>query len=230
MTAAGPTRVARLVGRVRGAIASGKLVPGQRVTEAGLAAEFGTSRTPVREALRILTQEMLLEHSPNWGYRVSRLDIEDLDELYAVRVAIECQSVGRLAEGRGDLTTVESLLTTWDIDPATVSPHVDLVFADEQFHESLAAASGGTVLLPMLQLINRRLHSSRMREFIDAVRVQRTYAQHVEILRAIFAGAAPLATALMTAHVLEGKQYVRGALAGEHSPTTPSAAESRSAS
>ncbi|HEX2027935.1 MAG TPA: GntR family transcriptional regulator [Nitriliruptorales bacterium] len=205
----GGTRAGKLVDRLRGDIAAGKFAPGERLTEGALADTYSVSRTPVREALRVLTQEMLLDHVPNWGHRVSRLRLSDLDDLYAVRLGVERQSVHRLAGGMGDLAAVRGLLAVWDVQPVEYHADVNLVFADENFHETLAAASGGTVLLPTLQLINRRLHSLRIREFIDEDRVRRTYEQHATILHAILDGDATLATALMHAHILEGQRYVR---------------------
>jgi len=79
--------------------------PGDLPTEADLAAQFETSRTPVREALRILTQEMLLEHSPHWGYRVSRLDVRDLDDLYGSLST--CRAGARVADRRLSPTCTE---------------------------------------------------------------------------------------------------------------------------
>jgi len=205
------TRGSRLIDLLRADIAAGEFEPGARITEAELADTYGTSRTPVREALRVLTQEMLLDHVPNWGYRVARLQLGDLDDLYAARIGIERQAVLRLAEGHGDLGSVRRLLTIWGVPVDAIQPDVNLVFADESFHEALAQASGGTVLLPMLQQINRRLHGVRIREFIDAERTRRTYLQHAAILQAILDADGPLAVALMLSHILEGQRYVRRA-------------------
>lgn len=209
--AAGPgtgTRAGKLTDLLRRDIAAGRFAAGERLTESKLAEIYGTSRTPVRETLRVLTQEMLLDHVPNWGHRVARLRLSDLDDLYAVRLGVEQQSVSRLTEGAGDLRAVRDLLEVWDVDQAESAADVNLVFADEEFHETLAAASGGTVLLPTLQLINRRLHSLRIREFINADRVRRTYQQHAGILHAILDGDPRYATALMRSHILEGQRYV----------------------
>lgn len=203
------TRAGKLVDLLRGDIAAGRFASGERITESKLAEMYGTSRTPVRESLRVLTQERLLDHVPNWGHRVARLRLSDLDDLYAVRMGIEQQSVSRLSEGTGDLGAVRELLEVWGVNPAESPADVNLVFADEEFHETLARACGGTVLLPTLQLINRRLHSLRIREFINEDRVRRTYEQHAGILRAILDGEPRYATALMRSHILEGQRYVR---------------------
>lgn len=220
-----PTRTEGLANRIRADIAANVHGGGDRLTETELATRYGTSRTPVREALRSLVQESLLEYVPNWGYRVARLRLGDLDDLYAVRLAVEQQGVQRLADGRGDLDVVARLLVAWDRPPPAADP--ELVFADERFHEQLAQAAGGAVLLDTLRSINRRIHALRIREFVDPGRVRRTFDQHVAITRAILDGDPALATTLMAAHVLEGQRFVRSqALAlglVEHAPTSADA-------
>ncbi|HWH31557.1 MAG TPA: GntR family transcriptional regulator [Egibacteraceae bacterium] len=209
----GATRTEALTGRIRRDIATNQLPAGMRLTEKGLARRYGVSRTPVREALRSLAQEALLEYAPHTGYRVTRLLLSDLDDLYAVRIAVETHAVRRLAGGVGDRETVEDLLATWSRSPQEAPPPADadgtLISADEDFHEALASAAGGSVLLETLRTINRRIHAIRMREFIDAERVSRTFEQHAGIARAILAGDPDLAVALMHAHILEGHRYVR---------------------
>lgn len=204
----GRTRTEGLVDRIRSDIAANRYAPGVRLTEKGLAETYGTSRTPVREAARALVQESLLEYVPNWGYRVARLRMRDLDDLYAIRLAVEQQSVRRLADGLGDLTVLGDLLEEWTAPPPP-APSANLVFADESFHERLAEAADGAVLVDTLRSINRRIHALRLREFVDADRIVRTYDQHAGILRAIVDGDPVLATALMTSHILEGQRFVR---------------------
>lgn len=203
------TLTGSLVETIRADIAVGVFPPGLRLTEEALAERYGTSRTPVREALRALVQESLLVYVPNAGYSVTRLRLRDLDDLYAIRVAIETRVVRRIADGLGDLDAVSSLLDRWGTVPSTPLPDVNLVFADESFHESLASASASPVLDEMLRSINRRLHALRMREFVDPERIRRTYIQHADILRSILAGDGGLAAARMEAHILEGHRFVR---------------------
>lgn len=204
------TRTEALTGRIRADIVGNVLPPGLRLTEKGLARRYEMSRTPVREALRTLAREALLEYAPNAGYRVARLALADLDDLYTLRIAVERECVRRLASGGGDLGVVRALLEVWAAGPqAAPDPEGSLVAADEGFHEALAAATGGTVLVQTLRNINRRIHSLRVREFLDPVRVMRTYEQHAAILRAILDRAGDLADALMAAHILEGHRFVR---------------------
>ncbi|MBA3907080.1 MAG: GntR family transcriptional regulator, partial [Pseudonocardiales bacterium] len=68
--------------RLRGEILSGALVPGERIVEEQLTRRFGTSRAPLREALRLLGQQGLVEHLPRRGVRVTQLSGRDIDELF----------------------------------------------------------------------------------------------------------------------------------------------------
>src|SRR5437868_12655703 len=78
-----------VVRRLRAEILSGELAPGERIVEEQLTRRFGTSRAPLREALRLLGQQGLVEHSPRRGVRVTRLSARDIGELFTLRDALE---------------------------------------------------------------------------------------------------------------------------------------------
>src|ERR1700722_5322169 len=88
---------------IRQALCSGRFQPGQALSEAGLAAEMGISRGPVREAHLLLAQDGLVVHSPNRGFSVVQLTTEDLDEIRQVRIPLETMALTtarpRLSEG-----------------------------------------------------------------------------------------------------------------------------------
>ena len=87
--------------RLRAEILSGRLMPGERLVEEQLTRRFGTSRAPLREALRLLGQQGLVEHLPRRGVRVTALSARDIDELFGLRDALERYAVQTaLADGR----------------------------------------------------------------------------------------------------------------------------------
>ena len=88
--------------RLRGEILSGELAPGERIVEEQFTRRFGTSRAPLREALRLLGQQGLVEHLPRRGVRVTQLSARDIDELFTLRDALE-QFAVRCALGEGGL-------------------------------------------------------------------------------------------------------------------------------
>jgi DNA-binding GntR family transcriptional regulator len=89
-----------VVRRLRAEILSGALAPGERLIEEQLTRRFGTSRAPLREALRLLGQQGLVEHLPRRGVRVVELSARDIDELFTLRDALE-QFALRSALGAG---------------------------------------------------------------------------------------------------------------------------------
>jgi len=201
------TRTEQVVEEIRLEILRNVLPAGARITEESLAERYGLSRTPVREALRLLTRESLLVHVPRAYYEVASVNMDEMDDLYTMRVAVEERVAERIAR-RGAAAEVAGLLDFWSTPPASTDGDVHLVFADERFHESLAAASGSTVLAPMLRNINNRLHALRMRDFIDPVRVMRTYEQHAAILHALLKNDGRLAAGLLRAHIWQSYDFV----------------------
>lgn len=202
------TRTQQVVDDIRLEILRNVLPPGTRITEEGLADRYGLSRTPVREALRLLTRESLLVHVPRAYYEVASINLDEMDDLYAIRVALEERVAERVARRRGAGDELRELLDFWGSGPHSSEGDVHLVFADEHFHESLAAASGSTVLPPLLRNINNRLHGLRMRDFVDPARVLRTYEQHMAILQALLKGDGRLAASLLRAHIWQSYDFV----------------------
>ena len=203
----GLTRTQQVVDELRLEILRNLLPPGTRITEEGLAERYRLSRTPVREALRLLTRESLLVHVPRAYYEVATVNLDEMDDLYTLRVALEERVAERIAR-TGAADELQALLQFWSTPPTEPVGDVHLVFADERFHESLAAASGSTVLPPMLRNINNRLHALRMRDFIDPDRVLRTYEQHRAILEALLKGDGRLAGAILKAHIWQSYDFV----------------------
>ncbi len=195
------------------AIVLNELPPGTKITEEALAERYGASRTPVREALRVLTREELLRYTPRTGYIVLSVNLSEMEDLYTIRVAIEEQAASRLVDADA-ASQLHNLLEYWSDMPAAVAQgDVNLVFADEHFHEALALACGSTVLPPMLRNINHRLHALRIRDFVDPERVRRTFDQHAAILRALIDSDARTARALLLAHIWESYAFVRASAA-----------------
>ena len=157
-----------------------------------MAERYGVSRTPVREALRVLARESLLSYTPRSGYSVQSIDLDEMDDLYAVRIAIEEQSAQRLVSA-GQEGILHNLLEFWGEMPERVAPATSTSSTrTSTFTRPWRLPAGSTVLAPMLETINRRLHVLRIRDFVDPERVRLTFDQHAAILRTLLAGdAAP---------------------------------------
>ena len=90
------------------AILTHQLQPGERVTEAGLAKQMDVSHTPIREALRDLSKEGLIEIIPNKGAYVASLTAKDIEEIYILRIGLE-QLALKLSEGKGHIDKISQM-------------------------------------------------------------------------------------------------------------------------
>src|SRR6185312_6949372 len=113
----------RIAAHLRDAILRGEIAPGSRIRQEEVAERLGTSRLPVREALRILEAEGLTEHTANKGARVPRLDPAELDVLYRMRERLE------------PLALTESLPHLSDADIAELADIHERIMADDDLGE-----------------------------------------------------------------------------------------------
>jgi DNA-binding GntR family transcriptional regulator len=169
---------------LRQAILTGVMTGGTRLVQADIAAQLGVSTTPVREALRDLAAEGLIRMDPHRGAVVHELDVEELRELYDIRLALEPLAVRRAAELIDDeqLATAQAIQTRMDAetDPAAWA---DL---NLQFHAVLDKAACSPRLVGLIntiqaswgQYVGHALH-------VDPERMKRGNAEHNELLRAL---------------------------------------------
>jgi DNA-binding GntR family transcriptional regulator len=204
----------RVYGELRERLLRGDLPVGRRLVEQQLAAEFQTSRTPVREALRRLEGDGHIVRDPGGGVCPSPPSVKSMRELYEVRVAIE-ELVARRAATAGDRGRLEAidqdwraLLAAWQ-DSRSLPRGPDFVHADEGFHRQLAAASGNDVAESLLGDLNDRIRVLRIYDFTTDDRIGATITEHLEILACVLARDADAAAAFMRAHVQRSALVVR---------------------
>lgn len=160
--------------------------PGHRFTEEGLCDEFGVSRSPVREALRMLVENNLVDKMPHKGYSVKQLDMQEIHDLYDVRMALETFVIERLTQSEYPETEWKELYRTWkDLRKAVITNSSDFAKSDEDFHERLAIWTGNRTLLQQIRSIDERLHFIRMTDITTAERLRATCEQHLRILDCI---------------------------------------------
>ena len=130
---------------IREAIASGELKPGDQIVEAAMAARIGVSRSPVREALRQLEQQGLVESVPNKGTYVAALGPADVEEIVLLRGALEGLAARLAADrmGRRDVRALEDIVQRMERHTGP-GPHEESAFieADAEFHSALVRFSG----------------------------------------------------------------------------------------
>ncbi|MEZ5076953.1 MAG: GntR family transcriptional regulator [Solirubrobacterales bacterium] len=190
--------------RLREAILSEDLPPGTRIRQAPVAAEYGTSRIPVREALAQLETEGLVTLTPHSGARVARFDIGEHVELYRIRELLEPLAVGESARLLSDEEIAELGRKAERIERSAGEPAAYLV-ADREFHLATYAAAPMTRLLEMIDsLWNQTTHYRRayLRLVREADRdVDLGYLEHRLLLDSLARRDAETAAELVRMHL-----------------------------
>ncbi len=139
-----------------------QLKPGARINEQLLGRELGVSRGPLREALNRLVAEGMLDFVMNKGFFRKAISVDEVFDLYQVRIALERRAVF-LAVQRASDDDIVSVRLFWD-DVMERSPGLstgDLLLADEEFHRRLIALSRNKELSAFMEIVTRRIHVAR---------------------------------------------------------------------
>jgi DNA-binding GntR family transcriptional regulator len=200
---------AAIVATLKERIIAWEYPPEHRLTEEALCAEFGVSRSPVREALRALVTNGFVAKLANRGHAVRQLDLREIEELYDLRKALELYVVERLARDGRAPPEVAALHQAWaKILAGPKRKGEELAELDTRFHETLAQAARNRVLLDQLRAINERLFVFRMIDFGQPDRQQTTCRQHMKIVERILAGDAAGARTAMERNIGDGRSNV----------------------
>ncbi|MFZ0090918.1 MAG: GntR family transcriptional regulator [Solirubrobacteraceae bacterium] len=203
--------------RIRGAILDGELAPGAVMSQVALAEELGISRTPLREALRMLQGEGLVDSEPNRRVRVATMTAPDLEQLYVMRITLEAEAL-RLSV---PLMTPENLagLEGHVAEMAHYAQAKDYrrwVVPHRAFHRALTAPAGQRVNELLGQLFD---HSERYRRLhIGHGPSAWATAGHREILDACKAGDRDLSAGLLASHLARTGFEVSELLDPGHDP------------
>jgi DNA-binding GntR family transcriptional regulator len=187
-----------------------RLVPGDRFSEAEIAARLGVSRTPVREALFRLRNEGLLDVESKSGWFVRAIDFDKLEQLYDLRVLLETASVARLCAQAEPVAALEALKAAWLV-PASerLADGRDVGALDEQFHATLVRAAGNDEIARVHWDLTERIRIVRRLDFTRADRIDATYAEHGKILRSVMQRKPDQAQLLLRSHIEQSKAEVR---------------------
>ncbi|HUB46669.1 MAG TPA: GntR family transcriptional regulator [Acetobacteraceae bacterium] len=186
---------------IRAAILSGHFKPGDRLIEDRLAEEFAVSRNPIREAIRMLASEGLIEVTARRGAVVASLSPQEAQELLEVRATLEAANA-RLAARRRDpavLRQLETILAS-GTDAIAAGRVADLPKLNDDFHAGLAQAGHNRVLSDLMRTLRDRSAPLFRGYGLDFARA--TWEEHAGILRAVIAGDMELAPLLAYRHVM----------------------------
>jgi DNA-binding GntR family transcriptional regulator len=226
--------------RIRQAIVEGELRAGQRLIEQRIAAEFGLSRTPVREALRRLESEGLVRIELNRGAVVRAVSGQDVEDLYELRAHLESLAAERAAQRATpqQLAALNDAVEQFDAAVNRATSRANATHGSPDRHlESLREVSRTNQLVHGL-IVDAAAHerlADLLHRTVDVPLVFAAFAQfdaaglirsglfHRMIVAAITAGEAPRAGALMKEHIYQGRDQLLAGLVGE-STTSQSAA------
>ncbi len=171
--------------KIREDILNGMYNPGEKIVEAKLADELGVSRTPVREALKQLELDGLVENIPNRGVIVKGVTAQDIMDIYTIRETIEAiaakWSVERMTQE--DLDSLKEIYELMEF--YTFKNDVDKIFElNTKFHELIYSATNSRFLEHVLRDFQLFIKSTRYESLKTEGRMQNTLEEHKEILDA----------------------------------------------
>ncbi|MFS2016959.1 GntR family transcriptional regulator [Massilia sp. CT11-108] len=178
------------------------MLPGTRVVERDIAEEFGTSRTPVHEAVQRLADEGLIEIVPRSGTFVSRIPLDALDEANLVRHALETAIIEKAAErvGPDDMARLRAILAEQEA-AITANDFGTFHRTDERFHALLAELSGYPGVWPIIQQAKTQMDRYRQLTLPLEGRMAGVLEEHRSVVDAIEARDPARAVAAMREHL-----------------------------
>lgn len=205
----GASAGARLRDEIENEILTGRLPPGTRLDEVPLAARFGVSRTPIREALMQLSAAGLIEIRPRRGAIVTEIGPERLVEMFAVMAELESMA-GRLAARRHAEADATALRTTLDACRAAAGAgETDVYYYEnERFHQAIYAASYNGFLIEQCTGLHRRLKPYRRLQLRVGNRMVTSLAEHEAVVGAILARDGQAAADALRDHIaIQGERF-----------------------
>ena len=190
-------------------ILSGKYERGEIITEGKLSAELGVSRTPVREALRRLDQEHLIEESGK-GSIVIGISEKDLEDIFLIRKQLECLAASMAAKNHTDEQLAE-LKETLELQEFYVAKadteHVK--YMDNKFHRILYKLTGSTVFFDTLVPLHRKIQKYRRASLQSKSRAAESVQEHRKIYEAIALGDEKLAYETVLEHIENAYNHIK---------------------
>ncbi len=193
--------MAHLVERLRAEILAGRQPPGTRLVENDLTLRFSVSRGPVREALRRLAAEGLIEHLPNRGALVRRLTREEIRELFQIRVELEALAARLAAEERDAARRAQFASAIRPIFAESTREAGAYMAENEAFHDAVMRLAGNRQLRELAVRLQLPLIMAQVGDILTSQVLELSVGEHRAIGAAILAGDGAGAAAAMRAHL-----------------------------
>ena len=190
---------------VRGLILSHRLAPGSWIDEKALAAEYGISRTPLREALKVLAAEGLVTMKLRRGAYVTEVSLRDLTEVFHLLALLEGDAAGVVAERAtpAQLAELEALHRGLESE---LGDRDRFFAANERFHLRLLEIADNRWRLQMVADLRKVMKLNRHHSLFKQGRLEASLNEHRQIMSALRARNADRAQRLMREHIANGKE------------------------
>ena len=214
MTTEEPTVLAETVAEaLREQIVRGELLPGERIVERTLGVTLQVSRTPIREALKLLRSDGLVEISKNRGARVAGYSVKEARDLFDVIGALEGMAAERVAKAM----TGEQLAALETLHAAMLAHYYnreldDYFAANSAVHDAIVTVAANEALAESHGRLSLRARRGRYMAIMDATRWRQAVDEHEALMRAFRAGDAPAAGRIWTEHLHHTGESVAEAL------------------
>ncbi|MFD5568366.1 GntR family transcriptional regulator [Streptomyces cadmiisoli] len=197
----------RVADALRAALIAGELRTGEVYSAPALAARFGVSATPVREAMLDLAKEGLVDAVPNKGFRVTAVSERQLDEYTHIRALVEIPTTAGLAR-TADPVALRALRPVAQeiVTAAAAGDLIAYVEADTRFHLGLLALAGNAHLVEVVRDLRGRARLYGLTKLVEEGRLRASAEEHLELLDALLARDEDAVRAVMTRHL----GHVRG--------------------
>jgi DNA-binding GntR family transcriptional regulator len=201
--------VERLFERMRAHIIEGRFAPGQRLVEADLTEQFKISRGPLREAVRRLAAEGLVDITHNRGARVKRLDHTEVLSLYEVREVMEGLAA-RLAAERASTAERKAIKASFDeMAKALAANNVrGYIALNSSFHSLIMKAAGNAPLEAAITRLQTPVLRLQFESMMTEDVVQESFEEHREIVDAIVGKNPDKAERLMRHHIRRSRELI----------------------
>lgn len=187
---------------LRQGILKGELKPGERLMEIHLADQLGVSRTPIREAIRMLELEGLVIMIPRKGAQVSNISKEDLQDVLEVRKALDTLAVSLACERIDDegLSNLKEASKNFK-ESLSSGDFTKMAEADVLFHDAIHKASGNKRLSILVNNLAERIYRYRLEYIKESSDRMTLYREHEEMIRCIENGDKEGAIAAISSHI-----------------------------
>lgn len=187
---------------LREAILKGELKPGERLMELQLASKLGVSRTPIREAIRMLEQEGLAVTIPRKGAEVAKMTEKDMEDVLQIRDALDELAVALACEKISKEELEELKNTTHEFEEYTKSGEVKRIAeADVKLHDIIYQATGNPKLISLVNNLREQMYRYRVEYLKDEKNYPILIKEHNEILGGLMKRDKERVTAVMHKHV-----------------------------